>query len=407
MMMRQLRRALCSLLPLVLLPMLLSGCWERRELNELAFVLALGIDKAESGFKITMQVVIPSAISSQNGGAAGGGVPVASYSFTAPTIYESLRQFNMTVSRSAYMGHIRVLVIGESLAREGVSPMLDVLKRSREPRMDFYVMVAKGGTAEEALNVLSALDRLPANKLYNALDKSYKVSARTVAVTLDRFIEDLLYQGKNPVLTGVEVKGDPDAGGEKRNTERTNPKTKLRYESVAVFRKDKMLGWLSAEEVAGYNYITDNVIKNTGHVDGDEDGLVVIEALKSKTRRKVKFIEGEPHIYLDIEALCNVEEVTGRDQLDEDKIILDLERKAEKRIVMRMKQSVEQINDRFNVDIFGFGQSIFEANPKAWTRLLEQSGGDYLKSLPVHYKATVIINRIGAIDNSFIDQIKE
>ncbi|MEK5445341.1 Ger(x)C family spore germination protein [Paenibacillus sp. FSL R7-0331] len=407
MMMRQLRRALCSLLPLVLLPMLLSGCWERKELNELAFVLALGIDKAEEGFKVTMQVVIPSAITSQGGGGLSSGVPVASYTFPSPTIYESLRLFNMTVSRSAYMGHIRVLVLGESLAREGLGPTLDVLKRSREPRMDFYVMVAKGGTAEEALNVLTALDKLPANKLFNALDKSYKVSARTVAVTLDRFIEDLLYEGKNPVLTGVEVKGNPEAGGEKRNTERTNPKTKLRYESVAVFRKDKMLGWLSGDEVAGYNYITDNVKKNTGHVEGDDDGLIVIEALKSRTKRKVRFIEGKPHIYLDIEAICNVEEVTGMNRLDADQDILELERKAEERIIKRMEESVQQINDRFDVDIFGFGQSIYQKDPKAWTRLLEQSGGDYLKTLPIHYKATVIINRIGAIDNSFIDQIKE
>ncbi|AIQ46634.1 spore gernimation protein GerC [Paenibacillus sp. FSL R7-0273] len=406
-MMRRLRRAICSLLPVMLLPMLLSGCWERKELNELAFVLALGIDKAETGFKVTMQVVIPSAVSSQNGGGLGSGVPVASYTFPAPTIYESLRLFNMTVSRSAYMGHIRVLVIGEPLAREGLGPMLDVLKRSREPRMDFYVMVAKEGTAEEALNVLTALDKLPANKLFNALDKAYKVSARTVAVSLDRFIEDLLYEGKAPVLTGVVVKGEPDAGGKKNNTERTNPKTKLRYESVAVFSKDKMLGWLDDDEVAGYNYITDNVIKNTGHVEGDDDGLIVIEALKSRTKRRVRFIEGEPHIYLDIEAVCNVEEVTGKDRLDAEQDILDLERKAEERIIRRMKQSVKQINDRYNVDIFGFGQSIYEKNPKAWARLLKQSGGDYLKSLPIHYKAKVIINRVGAIDNSFLDQIKE
>ncbi|MNE76392.1 hypothetical protein D3C80_1726230 [compost metagenome] len=94
-------------------------------------------------------------------------------------------------------------------------------------------------------------------------------------------------------------------------------------------------------------------------------------------------------------------------RLDADQDILELERKAEERIIKRMEESVQQINDRFDVDIFGFGQSIYQKDPKAWTRLLEQSGGDYLKTLPIHYKATVIINRIGAIDNSFIDQIKE
>ncbi|MFD2878681.1 hypothetical protein ACFTAO_26055 [Paenibacillus rhizoplanae] len=91
-----------------------------------------------------------------------------------PTVYESLRKFNLVSSRSPYLGHIRVLVIGEELAREGVGETLDVIKRSREPRMDFYVMVARKTTAENVLKVLTPLDRLPATKLFSSLDKSYK-----------------------------------------------------------------------------------------------------------------------------------------------------------------------------------------------------------------------------------------
>ncbi|KUP24542.1 Ger(x)C family spore germination protein [Paenibacillus sp. DMB5] len=404
---RAVRRAVFVLLPLLLMSTLLSGCWERQELNELAFVLALGLDKAEDGFEVTMQVVIPSAISSQTAGGMGSGIPVVTYSFPAASIYEAFRKFNLTSSRSGYMGHIRVVVIGEALAREGLGPVLDVLKRSREPRMDFYAMVAKEGTAKEVLNVLTPLDKLPANKLFNALDKSYQVSAKTVAVTLDRFIEDLLYEGKNPVLTGVEVQGDPEAGGEKSNTERTSPKTRLRYEDVAVFKKDKMLGWLNDGETVGYNFVVDNVVKNTGHVEGDDGKLIVIEGLESSTKRKVKIIGGEPHIFLEVKAICNVQEVQGTDHLETDQTIHELEKKTEERIIDRMEDAVSQINKRFNVDIFGFGQSIYRTHPKVWARLQEQNKDNYLKELPIHYKADVTINRIGTIDSSFADQIKE
>lgn len=68
----RIKRAVAACLPLLLLSLLLSGCWERKELNELAFVLALGLDKAEKGYNVTMQVVIPSSISSQNAGGTGG-----------------------------------------------------------------------------------------------------------------------------------------------------------------------------------------------------------------------------------------------------------------------------------------------------------------------------------------------
>ncbi|MEK3836283.1 MULTISPECIES: Ger(x)C family spore germination protein [unclassified Paenibacillus] len=404
----RIKRAVAACLSLLLLSLLLSGCWERKELNELAFVLALGLDKAENGYNVTMQVVIPSSISSQNSGGTGGsGVPVVVYNFTVPTVYESLRKFNLISSRSPYLGHIRVLVIGEELAREGVGETLDVIKRSREPRMDFYVMVARKTTAENVLKVLTPLDRLPATKLFSSLDKSYRISSKTVAVTLDQFIEDLLLQGESPVLTGVEVEGDPEAGSEKSNVERTDPRTKLRYEGVAVFKGDKLLGWIDDDYTVGFNYVTDNVTKNTGHFKDEAGGLIIIEALTSVTKRKVKIIDGEPHIYLSAETLCNVQEVEGADKLDTEAKIISLEEETEERVVKRMKDAVEGISRQFNVDIFGFGQSIYRKSPKAWERLKERKGEGYLKTLPVHYEASVTINRIGTIDNSFYEDIKE
>ncbi|ULO09052.1 Ger(x)C family spore germination protein [Paenibacillus sp. 19GGS1-52] len=405
---RKTSEVIARLLLALLIPVVLSGCWERHELNEIAIVLGIGLDKAESGYTITYQVVIPSAISSQAvGGGGGGGVPVVLYKFTVPTMYEAQRQFNLESARRGYLGHIRVLVIGEELARAGVSETLDIFKRSREPRMDFYVMVAEGTTAENVLNVLTPLDKLPANKLFSSLDKSYRISAKTVAVTLDKFIEDLLDEGKNPVLTGVEVVGDSSEGGDKTNIERITPKARLSYHSVAVFKEDKLIGWLDDEETIGYNYIIDKVITNTGSVTGEDGKPIIIEALKTSTHRKVKFIDGEPHIYLNVKAICNVEEVQSKENLEAESTIRKLESATEKRILGRMQNAVEQIIKRYNVDILGFGQLIYHTSPKAWSRLQHEKGDDYLKSLPIHYKANVIINRVGTTDKSFFDEIKE
>nr|WP_250637743.1 Ger(x)C family spore germination protein [Paenibacillus polymyxa] len=265
------RKTVSRLLLTLLVPMLLSGCWERQELNEMAFVLGMGLDKAESGYKVTLQVVIPSAIASQAAGGTGGaGVPVIVSTFTVPTIYEAQRKYSLESARAGYYGHIRILVIGEELARAGISEALDMMKRSREPRNDYYAMVAKDTTAEDVLKVLTPLERLPASKLYNSLDKSYKTSGKTVAVSLNQFIEDLLYEGKNPVLTGVKMSGSVSEGEKKSNVEDSSPTAKLQYSNIAVFRKDKMIGWLSDNETIGYNYITNNVVKSSGSVIGDD-----------------------------------------------------------------------------------------------------------------------------------------
>ncbi|MNN70716.1 hypothetical protein D3C81_1865900 [compost metagenome] len=59
------------------------------------------------------------------------------------------------------------------------------------------------------------------------------------------------------------------------------------------------------------------------------------------------------------------------------------------------------------MDIMGFGQMIYRANPGAWARLKRMKGDNYLKSLPIHYSASVTITRIGVTDKSFIGDMKE
>lgn len=209
------------------------------------------------------------------------------------------------------------------------------------------------------------------------------------------------------MLTGVEVVGNASEGDKMSNLEQSVPKASLKYRSLAVFKKDRMVGWLSDEETSGYNYITDNVVKTSGNLIGDDGRPIVIEAIRTTTKRKMKMVGGEPHIYIHVKAECNVQEVHSKDNMEAESVIRQLERKSEERIILRMETAVKQINERYNVDIMGFGQMIYRANPKAWVRLQQTKGDNYLKSLPVHYKATMTINRIGITDKSFIDDVKE
>lgn len=367
------------------------------------------MDKAEKGYNVTLQVVIPSAIASQSAGGtgSGGGVPIITTTVNVPTIYETQRKYSLINSRNAYYGHIRVLVIGERLAREGIGETLDVLKRSREPRADFYVMVAKDTTAENVLKVLTSLNKLPANKLFDTLDKSHKLTAKTAAVPLNEFIEDLVNEGTTPVLTGVKIIGDVNEGGSEDNIKHSSPPTKMEYEDVAVFRKDKMLGWLNDTETIGYNYVTGNVVNSSGPVKGNDGNPIVIGTINTETKRKVKIEDGVPNIYVEVTALCNVQEVMSTDNLEDEKIITELETKSEERLIELMKKSVDSIISKYNTDVFGFGRLIYQAYPKKWRELQKNNKYDYLKEISVHYKANVNINRIGIIDKSFINDIKE
>ena len=130
---------------LLILSVLLTGCWDRRELNELGITLALGIDKVEDEYQVTAQVVVPSEISTKS---STGRSPVTLFHANGETVYEALRKLTKNSPRKIYPGHLRMLVIGEDLAEEGIGESLEFLSRDWELRSDFYVVIAKDLTAE-------------------------------------------------------------------------------------------------------------------------------------------------------------------------------------------------------------------------------------------------------------------
>src|SRR5262245_45987903 len=112
------------ILPLMLL-LLLTGCWGRRELNDLAVVAGMGIDKVGDQYLFSFQVCNPGEIATTKGGS--GKAPVTTYHIKAHTIFTAVRRLTTSTPRKLYFAHLRIFVIGESVAKEAIAPILDLV----------------------------------------------------------------------------------------------------------------------------------------------------------------------------------------------------------------------------------------------------------------------------------------
>jgi spore germination protein KC len=198
--MKSIKLLLCMMLAVSTL--LLSGCWNRRELNRLAIAVGLGLDKVGDRYMLSVQAVNSSSVAPKQGG--GGGSPVSLYQAEAKSVYEAVRKLTTLTPRRIYPSHLRVLVIGEELAREGIAKSIDLLARDWEIRSDFFMVIARGDRAENVLKVLTPNEQIPANKLFSSLTTSEKIWAPTRATKLDDFINDYLSIGKQPVISGIK-----------------------------------------------------------------------------------------------------------------------------------------------------------------------------------------------------------
>lgn len=359
------KRKKAILFLILALVLLLTGCWNRRELNELAIAVGMGIDKQGDQFRVSLQVVDPGKASAKKG--AGGGAPATLYTEEADTIFEAIRKITTISPRRMYFSHLRICVIGESMATEGMAKALDLLSRYHQFRTDFYIVVSKGTSAEDTLKIMTPLDPIPANDLFSSLETSQKNWSPTTTVTLDELVSALTSEGMQPVLTGLRIVGNKEMGETSGNVQEIAPSARLQYSGLAVFRKDRLIGWLNETESRGYNFILGKVQSSVGFVACPGGGKVVSEIIRTQTAIKGSVYRGEPQINIKMQVEANVGEVECYDlDLTQVGTIYDLENKEEEKIEEIMNLAVRKAQKSYKADIFGFGEAIHRADPRTW-----------------------------------------
>lgn len=389
---------------LLLLPLVLTGCWSRRELNQLGIAVGMGIDKIGDEYRITAQLVNPQAVVSTKGGASKTG-PVTTYQADGKNVFEAMRRMTTTSPRRIYVSHLRLLVISEEFARQGIAPILDVLTRDHAMRSDFYLVIAKGQRAEEVLNVFTMMEVIPANGLHIKLESSEKAWAPTVTVQMDELISKISGKGTQAVMTGVRVEGDPKKGGQLKEIQRISPVANPKYVGIAAFRGDRLVGWLNEDESKGFNYIRGIVKSTVGHVPC-RGGSIALELAYMKSEIQGMVENGQPKIRLHVYVESNIQDVACRMDPTQESEFHAIEEQATISMRKLLIQTIQTAQKKMNADIFSFGQAIHRADPKAWKKLQDR-WGELFPTLPVDVQVQVKIRRIGTIGQSVQNIVRE
>jgi len=400
--MLKLIRIIVILTMFVMLPaVFLTGCWNSREINTLAIAICTGIDKTENGYLVTQQILNPKAIASQK---AVNEAPVILYSEEGKDVFEIYRRMTTECPRKIYNSHLRMIVFGESLAREGIQDVLDLFSRDHEFRTDFYFAVAKGTTANQVLSILTPLEAVPGIELFDSLKVSEAAWAPTKATRIIELVNTIIADGINPVLPGIEITAGAADSNSIDINKRTNESKKLKYTSLGVFREDKLVGWLNEDEGKGYSYIVGNIKNTVGYVQFSDSVKITFEVKKAKSKIRASIVDGKPEITVEIFVNANVGSVEGQFDVSKPENKAILSELPEKRIEERCINVISKAQEEFKADIFGFGEAISRQYPEIW----EEIKGDWNKEFsdtPVTVNVTVKINQLGQITKPFF--IKE
>lgn len=353
--MRALRlRLLSCLLLCALAGTLTTGCWDRREIEDAALVLALGVDKAadEGRVLLTVQIALPRAIGGGThfGGGNGSTPPAIVESMEGDTITEALRDLETFINRQVTLMHLKAIVFGRELAEDGVDSHIGVLSRNREFRRTILMMVAQG-SAQEALTLRPELEKEPSSVLESLARRAAERGSRAPRVNLHDFL--LGYEGaaEEPMLPmlrphrtepGLEGAGGPVKG---------------QLLGAALFRGVHMVGELSPDETEVLLLLkgrTDRFMESV-FSPADEQHQIVADLTAEQRKIAVDVRGPVPLITIFIHTEAEIREVQKLNSDLTEESLVELERRLSRGLQSKAEALLHRLQSELQADYVGFG----------------------------------------------------
>ncbi len=364
--MKKNRKAVRTVSAVLAVVLCLSGCFDRRELDKLGYIVGAAIDKAETEgeIELTLQLAnVSKAGSSDKKGSKTSkdssskeGTPFINVTNTGKTVNSALRDFEHMISRRVYTPHMQVLLFGEELAREGVRDSLDFFARAPEARMTLYVLVAKG-KASDILNIATQFETYPSVALMMRVENQ-DITSDTPIVTEYQFVTTMMNKSTAAIAPLVEIVEEGDS-------------QRLSVGGCAVFKDSVMTGEMDRTETRGLLWVKGEVKKAI--LDVESAGCTrrgKIRKAKTKITPEVKE-DGTILFHIRINTTVGLGDQTGTVNLaDPDNVPIFLDKTEE--VIRDEIQSAWNKSLELNADVFGFGEMIARRFPDKWESIKNQ-----------------------------------
>ncbi|GAB6171894.1 Ger(x)C family spore germination protein [Paradesulfitobacterium aromaticivorans] len=362
-------------LALILVLLTLTGCWNRIEPEQYAWLTWVGLDTAAGG-KIQVTVAVSPPLSPVPTGAAQPEKLLLYSSATGDTLFEAVREINAHLPKRLFWSYLEAVFISEDLARAGVEQHLDALFRNVRVRKNAWVFITKGPTSP-LFQINPQIEKNPMDLIDSLVRAEAGFLGNSRVIRLKDLHREMFDPGLDPVVSVLRI-------WDQKQKELIPPGAEVPKESElalngsAVLRGDKLVGWLTPDESQVYLLAKGEM--KTGlivvpHPDNPNNrvGIEVIrgnaklkpqisgDQVKAKITINVKGKLGDQVFYEPGRALETPnEDPTFYRQLGE---------ALEQKIKSEVEELLTKSQTEFNADILGVGERLMYRYPKDWEQV--------------------------------------
>ncbi|MBW9151699.1 Ger(x)C family spore germination protein [Clostridium estertheticum] len=349
---------------IIICPIILCGCWNYREIDTLAIVAGMALDKdmVTNKYILTTEVITTQA--------QGVSSIISSQIFTTEgdSVFSAVRDAIEKTGLRLFWSDSKVVIISDSIAREGIIPAIDWTNRSNFVRPDMWLLVAKGNTASEILKTKVKINEVTSFHLDDTMN-SWKVLSKFTNSMVWSFIDGLSSPGKSEAVTTVENK--PSDGN-----------ILPLVEGCAIFKSDKLVGYINGNETL-YMLIIKNKIKQglitLVNVSGSNTN-VTLELNDNRTKLTPIYNNGSVSMIINVYPTLSIHEIQGTKDFMKEENLEILQSEAEKKIGSQIQTLISKLQKDYDSDVLGFGEKFNEEKPKV-SKYFMKNGKDIFKNM--------------------------
>lgn len=377
----------------------LTGCYDYREINTLAIVSATEINKIGDEYQVSVQAINPQAPDKTTNSQA----PFIIYTGTGKTIQEAYRSITLSASRFMYSNHLDLLIINEKIAKENISDLIDYYIRNPGIRNEFYVLISKD---DNILSITTPIDEISSASIKESIENNYKYYGVSSRTTFSEFVNMNLNPNQEIVLPTIElIKDTPTEdknineskdnnedvndnkdkdnndnndknksnnsedknnkfnqeenesdGTSNKNTEKTEVKDKYLLGGYAIFKNNKLVGYLNNKESINYNILTNNIKNTIITYECSKNKYLAVEITDSNSSIKTK----NNKVSININLKGNINESHCNIDITKNKNIKKISHEIEEKLNKEITNDILNVRDNYHTDIYKFKDIIYK-----------------------------------------------
>lgn len=361
----------------------------KEELDKLAVAVALGYDITPDGkYLLTAQILNPQKDSSggmmgKRAGSQQKATDVVFFDAIGDSISSCKGQLTTKLGKELNYGHIKFIVIGKHLAESGIDMVIDATLRGFKMRPDIPLLVTKGN-ASDIIKATSVHEKIPANEVDNILRLQGTFGFVNTVSILD-FADALATKTVSPTAGVINLSKNNDAD------------ETFEIAGTAVFKKDKLLGFMDMNKTRGIQWIKGKVKRGFITTVSLDEGKITFRIVSAGVKIKPSIKTDTYTIMINVKEESIIDEMTGKlDPMKNPEIMDKLKARQDDTIKNEIMLAINAAQKEYDADIFGFGEIIHRDYPKEWA-YIEDKWKDIFPDLNIEINVNSSLKRPGYI----------